>query len=466
MVQILHSNGKFTGLPYEDPQIHLRTFIDITNTYIPIGVSSDYAANWCEVCGSGTHETEKCEANLDSVNYVGGLSGDTEPNPKQLHAVSTRSGLQLEEIAPKKRDTEVSHKEKNVEEVVKSSNVEVTMAPKAKSVAGSKRSRKGEASGSGNREPVGKFEKKAVERFGWEWFECQRKPKYMGDEYVHEVRLLSQFPVIYRTVLELGLRFIFDHLRDCNLPLVREFYANWLTETKYKTIPIRGKDVKFNAATLNEFLGTPNCDSDVFNTLKDKPPYRDIRHTLCGVESMARWERSKDTGRHKTLHFANFNQVARVWLKIVCSVLLPTKHLTEGIEEEVVDLTIAFHPDLRGKLVDVTRTKALDTSHGPVLSAQERQARDDSVIARMFGMAELQLRIGGSPVTDAEMETMAERYPLSESAAFLCKTGPAFLEPLDDEEATADEAMDDEEDDVVDEETNALMVFDGGDDEA
>lgn len=27
-------------------------------------------ANWCEVCGSGIHETEQCEANPDSVNYV------------------------------------------------------------------------------------------------------------------------------------------------------------------------------------------------------------------------------------------------------------------------------------------------------------------------------------------------------------------------------------------------------------
>ncbi|KAH0715114.1 hypothetical protein KY284_008019 [Solanum tuberosum] len=211
------------------------------------------------------------------------------------------------------------------------------------------------------------------------------------------------------------------------------------------------------------------------------------------------------------------NEVARVWLKIVCSVLLPTKHLTEvtrdgvvlvymlmkgmpinvgaflrqnmmkfrnnlrwrfcygglithflraeGIEEETVDMIVAYHPDLTGKLVNVTCTKVLDTSHGHVLSPQERHARDDSVMARKFGMAELQLRIGGGPVTDAKMETMAERYPLTESAAFLCRTGPAFLEPLDDDEATADEAMDDEEDDTVDEEANALMVFDHGDDE-
>ncbi|KAH0636189.1 hypothetical protein KY285_035946 [Solanum tuberosum] len=42
MVQLIHSSGQFTGLPHEDPQIHLRNFIDISATYIPTGVSSDY----------------------------------------------------------------------------------------------------------------------------------------------------------------------------------------------------------------------------------------------------------------------------------------------------------------------------------------------------------------------------------------------------------------------------------------
>ncbi|KAH0764788.1 hypothetical protein KY285_000659 [Solanum tuberosum] len=138
----------------------------------------------------------------------------------------------------------------------------------------------------------------------------------------------------------------------------------------------------------------------------------------------------------------------------------------EGIEEETVDMTVAYHPDMTGKLVDVTRTKALDTSHGPVLSAQDRQARDDNVMARMFGMAELHLRIGGCPVPDEEIETLADGYPLIESAAFLCRSSPTFLEPLDNDEATADEAMEDKEDDVVDEEANVLMVFDRGDDKA
>uniref|UniRef100_M1DCR7 Uncharacterized protein n=1 Tax=Solanum tuberosum TaxID=4113 RepID=M1DCR7_SOLTU len=74
---------------------------------------------------------------------------------------------------------------------------------------------------------------------------------------------------------------------------------------------------------------------------------------------------------------------------------------------------------------------------------------------------------GGRSVTDKEMETLADRYPLIESATFLCKSGPAFMEPLDDDKATADEAMDDEEEDAdVADEANALMVFGGDNDEA
>lgn len=45
-------------------------------------------------------------------------------------------------------------------------------------------------------------------------------------------------------MVALGLRCIFDHLGDCNLSLVHEFFENWLIETKYKTVPIRAKEVK------------------------------------------------------------------------------------------------------------------------------------------------------------------------------------------------------------------------------
>ncbi|KAH0765489.1 hypothetical protein KY285_001360 [Solanum tuberosum] len=116
------------------------------------------------------------------------------------------------------------------------------------------------------------------------------------------------------------------------------------------------------------------------------------------------------------------------------------------IEEEVHDVCPPRAPHLVCHLVDVTRTKAHDPSHGPVLTAIHRQARDDSLIGRMFGMAELQLRIGGRPVTEDEMETLAEHYPLTDRAMYMCRMGPAFQEPIDDDDATADEKDGSEED--------------------
>ncbi|KAG5599453.1 hypothetical protein H5410_030823 [Solanum commersonii] len=72
-------------------------------------------------------------------------------------------------------------------------------------------------------------------------------------------------------------------------------------------------------------------------------------------------------------------------------------------------------------------------------------------MARMFGMVELQLWIGGRSVTYDEMETLLDLYLLTESATFQCRTGPAFLEPLDDDKATLDEEMNEDDDDVHEE---------------
>ncbi|KAH0754743.1 hypothetical protein KY290_025013 [Solanum tuberosum] len=232
------------------------------------------------------------------------------------------------------------------------------MAPKGNNVAsglGTKRSRKGVGAGSSSREPNDlppqKFGGQAVMHYGKYWYECQQESKYLGDEYVDE------------------------------------------------------------------------------------------GHTFCGVNSVARWDRVRDTGRHLNLHYGHFNLEAHIWLKIVCSTLLPCKHTTDVtrervvliyglmkglpvnvgdilkqnmlkfrtnkrwrfcygsiitrylraflIKEEVHDVCSPRAPHLVCHMVDVTRTKAHDPSQGPVLTAIDRQARDDSWMGRMFGMADL-----------------------------------------------------------------------------
>ncbi|KAH0784226.1 hypothetical protein KY290_003824 [Solanum tuberosum] len=169
-------------------------------------------------------------------------------------------------------------------------------------------------------------------------------------------------------------------------------------------------------------------------------------------KSTASWDRSKDTGRKATLHYANLNQMARVWIKFICSVFLPAKHTSdvtremvvlvymlmkaEGIEKEELDMIVARTPYLICNMVDFTRTKALNT------------------VATLDG---------GCPITDDEMENLAECYPLTDSVAYMCRICSAFQEPLDDDEGTADEGMDEEEDD---DDAYALMVFDGASDVA
>ncbi|KAH0636624.1 hypothetical protein KY289_036539 [Solanum tuberosum] len=90
------------------------------------------------------------------------------------------------------------------------------------------------------------------------------------------------------------------------------------------------------------------------------------------------------------------------------------------------------------RLVDVIRTKVHDQSHGQVLTVADRQARDNSWMGHMFGMAELQLLISGRPVTEDEMETLAESYPLTNSTMYMCQMGLAFQEHIDDDDTTSD----------------------------
>lgn len=51
-------------------------------------------------------------------------------------------------------------------------------------------------------------------------------------------------------------------------------------------------------------------------------------------------------------------------------------------------------------------------------------------------MDELQLRIGGRPMTDKEMDTLDDRYPLTHSVMYMCQIGPSFQKPIDDDDAT------------------------------
>ncbi|MCE2056231.1 hypothetical protein HAX54_044295 [Datura stramonium] len=94
----------------------------------------------------------------------------------------------------------------------------------------------------------------------------------------------------------------------------------------------------------NKLLGTPNVVPHPFKDLILRPPYREIRYTVSGLNSRARFPREKQ------------------------------------IDEEVIDYTPRYDP----KGLDVTMTKEPAGIHGPMLSISERNVHIDNVLSNLL----------------------------------------------------------------------------------
>ncbi|MCE3216513.1 hypothetical protein HAX54_006759 [Datura stramonium] len=81
------------------------------------------------------------------------------------------------------------------------------------------------------------------------------------------------------------------------------------------------------------------------------------------------------------------------------------------IEEEEADYRPAYDP--RG--IEVTKTKEPEGINGPVLFFNEHNARIDNMLSHLYN------------------------YPLSEHSRALCRVGPGYEEPLDDDVSMEDE---------------------------
>ncbi|MCD7462704.1 hypothetical protein HAX54_049138 [Datura stramonium] len=175
---------------------------------------------------------------------------------------------------------------------------------------------------------------------------------------------------------------------EFNLNMAREFLANWDPKE-------RSNQVKVLPAVLNRLLGSPTINPYLFKNLILRSPYREIRHTLSGPNSIAQWAHNQK-GYHVSFPYAYMTREARIWLRIVCACLVPEKYMTHvtwervclvyvlmtgipinvgpQIEEELVDYWDRYDP----KEIDVINTKDPEGIHGPVLSIDEEQARVES----------------------------------------------------------------------------------------
>ncbi|KAG5620145.1 hypothetical protein H5410_005363 [Solanum commersonii] len=245
-----------------------------------------------------------------------------------------------------------------------------------------------------------------------------------------------------RCLQELHMGFIFQDPSECNVSVVREFYANWKPDARYHFVIVRGVEVPLKPSAINQILGTADAPSDVLMGINISPLYQQIRHALCGAQSTAKWIRHGHRGYHQSYPYAHMNREARVWLKIFMNCLIPGLHFTEVMRDRVC-LVYALMKDLpinvgaviksamrkarvhRGRRytfgglitnlcrragvpnesvdymaplftapLDVTNTKGPENMHGPTLTTTEHNWRDEMIMARMVKSIEERAKKG------------------------------------------------------------------------
>ncbi|KAG5585360.1 hypothetical protein H5410_045794 [Solanum commersonii] len=214
--------------------------------------------------------------------------------------------------------------------------------------------------------------------------------------------------------------------------MVREFYANWVPEARSHYVTVRERNVPITPSSINEILAKPqDTDPLVLTGLNIRHPYRAIRHTLCGPQLMSQWTKHSGKRYHQSLPYAHMLRETCVWLKVVMNYLISGLHYTNitrdivclvnalitgtelnirailkfairkarvhkghkydfggpitkmyraaGVPEENLDYMAPLYP----ALVDISRTKGLDTNFGPTLTTAERHRRDELILARI-----------------------------------------------------------------------------------
>ncbi|KAH0716674.1 hypothetical protein KY290_012936 [Solanum tuberosum] len=102
-----------------------------------------------------------------------------------------------------------------------------------------------------------RFGLRAVVKEGKLWWKKHKRARYVSDVCIDSDSLAREFPIIMRRIQELQMEFIFVELSECNLHMVREFYANWATESRSYYVKVRGVDVTLTPTILIDIVGTP-----------------------------------------------------------------------------------------------------------------------------------------------------------------------------------------------------------------
>ncbi|KAK8967931.1 hypothetical protein KSP40_PGU015782 [Platanthera guangdongensis] len=139
---------------------------------------------------------------------------------------------------------------------------------------------------------------------------------------------------------------IFCHPRtEAVLPWVYEFYAN-ARFREGTTVSVRGKQVDFSAATINNFFELDDDTEGSLMTLQATVPPSEIATTVCCVPQ-PEWARRS----FKAIKSTSLSREAKVWLLFINASILPTRHLNNIS----LDRLTLIYSILMGKRINMGR---------------------------------------------------------------------------------------------------------------
>ena len=117
------------------------------------------------------------------------------------------------------------------------------------------------------------------------------------------------------------------------MDVVKEFYSN-MVGLKEKTCFVRGQWISSSLEKIDEIFNlNERKNGSKFNRLVKDPEYQKIVYLL--TDGKRKWN-SIGKNPHECIARGSLTEEAKVWFYFICSVILPSKHLSTVREKEVV----------------------------------------------------------------------------------------------------------------------------------
>ena len=152
-------------------------------------------------------------------------------------------------------------------------------------------------------------------------------------DFVCERGFGKVIPPFSEVITKRGWEFFCEHKAPGFYALPREFYANMLGMKDNSTY-VRGVWVPLDDKRINEVFKLRDFKhGSKYKKLLENPNYKKIVNLLTGGEG--KWEVTK-TNPHHAIKRGSLTEEAKVWFYFICSVIMPTKHLSTVREHEAI----------------------------------------------------------------------------------------------------------------------------------